>query len=40
MFGVKFPANLAVASDCYIALNMFEHVLTFHISHTTWGITL
>ena len=35
MFAAKLLANLVVASDCYIALNMFEHVLTFHISHIT-----
>ena len=38
MFAVKLTANLVVASDCYIVLNMFEHVFTFHISHITWGI--
>ena len=38
MFAVKLLANLVVASDCYIVLNMFEHVFTFHISHITWGI--
>ena len=31
-------ANLVVASNYYIVLNMFEHVFTFHISHITWGI--
>ena len=25
MFAVKLLANLVVASDCYIVLNMFEH---------------
>ena len=38
MFAVKLIANSVAASDCYIALNMFEHVFTFHISHITWGI--
>ena len=38
MFAAKLLANLVVASDCYIVLNMFEHVFTFHISHITWGI--
>ena len=41
MFAVKPLANLVVARDCYIVLNMFEHVFTFHISHIshiTWGI--
>ena len=38
MFELKLLANLVVASDCYIVLNMFEHVFTFHISHITWGI--
>ena len=37
-FAVKLLANLGVASDCYIVLNMFEHVSTFNISHITWGI--
>ena len=31
MFAVKLPANSVVASNCYIALNMFEQVFTFHI---------
>ena len=31
-------ANLVVASNYYIVLNIFEHVFTFHISHITWGI--
>ena len=31
---VKLLANSAVASNCYIVVNMFEHVLT------TWGIIL
>ena len=35
MFAVKLLANSVVASNCYIALNMFEHVCTFRISHTT-----
>ena len=38
MFAAKLLASLVVASDCYIVLNMFEHVFTFHISHITWGI--
>ena len=38
MFAVKLPANIVVASDCYIVLNMFEHVFTFHIFHIAWGI--
>ena len=38
IFAVKLLANLVVASDCYIVLNMFEHVSTFNISHITWGI--
>ena len=38
MFVVKLLANLVVASDCYIVLNMFEDIFTFHISHITWGI--
>ena len=38
MFAVKLLANLVAASDCYNALNMFEHVFTFHISHITLGI--
>ena len=32
MFAVKPLANLVVARDCYIVLNMFEHVFTFPIS--------
>ena len=32
MLAVKLLANLVVASDSYIVLNMFEHVFTFHIS--------
>ena len=40
MFAVKLLENSVVASNCYIALNMFEHVFTFHFLHTTWGITL
>ena len=35
MFTDKLLAILVVASDCYIVLNMFEHVLTFDISHIT-----
>ena len=38
MFVVKLLANLVVASDCYIVLNMFEDIFTFHMSHITWGI--
>ena len=38
MFAAKLLVNLVVASDCYIVLNMFEDVFTFHISHITWGI--
>ena len=38
IFAVKLLANLVVASDCYIVLNMFEHVSTFNIFHITWGI--
>ena len=38
MSAVKLLANLVVGSDCYIVLNMFGHVFTFHISHVTWGI--
>ena len=37
MFAVKLVANLVVDSDCYIVLNMFEHVFAFYISHNTWG---
>ena len=40
MFAVKLLANSVVTSNCYIALNMFERVFTFHISNTAWGITL
>ena len=36
MFAAKLLANSVVTNNCYIALNMFEHVFTFHISHTTW----
>ena len=32
MFAVKLLANLVLAGDCYIVLNMFEHVFTFPIS--------
>ena len=35
MFAAKLLVNLVVASDCYIVLNMFEDVFTFHISHIT-----
>ena len=38
MFPVKLLANLVVASDCYTVLNMFEHAITYRISHITWGI--
>ena len=40
IFAVKLLANLVVASDCYIVLNMLEHVFPFHISHITWGFWL
>ena len=40
MFAVKLLLNSAVASNSYIVVNMFEHVFTFHVSHTTWGIIL
>ena len=40
MFAVKLPINSAVFNNGLIALNMFEDVFTFHISHTTWGIML
>ena len=40
MFAAKLLANSVVTSNCCITLNMFEHVSTFHISHTTWGIIL
>ena len=39
MFAVTLLANSAVASDCYIVLNM-PSVFTFHISHIIWGIIL
>ena len=35
IFAVKLLANLVVVSDCYIVLNMFEHVSTFNVSHIT-----
>ena len=38
MFEVKLLPSLATVSNCYIALNMFEQVFTFHISHITWVI--
>ena len=38
MFAVKLPANLVVAIDFYIVLNIFEHVSLFYISHITWII--
>ena len=34
MFAAKLLANSAVASNCYIVLNM-PSVFTFHISHIT-----
>ena len=40
MLAVELLANPVVASNCYIVWNMFEHVFTFHISYSTWGITL
>ena len=40
MFAVKLRANSVVASNYYIALDMFEHVFTFDISHITWGIVV
>ena len=40
MFAVKLLANSVVASNYCIALNMFENVSTFDISHITWGIIL
>ena len=39
MFAVKLLPNSAVASNCYIVLNM-SSVFTFHISHITWGTVL
>ena len=39
MFAVKLLANSAVASNCYIVLNM-PSVFIFHISYITWGIIL
>ena len=38
MFTVKLLANLVAGSDCYILLNMIEHVFTCHISRITWDI--
>ena len=35
MFAVKLLGNLAAASNCYIVLNMSEHVFTFQISYIT-----
>ena len=35
IFAVKLLANLVAVSDCYIVLNMFEHVSTFNVSHIT-----
>ena len=40
MFVVILLTNSVVVSNCYIALNLFEHDFSFHISHTTWGIIL
>ena len=40
MFAVKLLTDSVVTSNCYSNLNMFEHVFTFHISHTTWGVIL
>ena len=40
MFAVKLLANSEVASNYYIALNMFEHAFTFDISQTSWGVIL
>ena len=37
MFAVKFLANPAFASNCYIVLNMLS-VFTVHISRIAWGI--
>ena len=31
MFAVKLLTDSVVTSNCYINLNMFEHVFTFHI---------
>ena len=39
MFVVELLVNSAVASNCYIVLNM-PNVSTFHISHITWSIIL
>ena len=39
IFGVKLLANLVLASNCYIVLNMSEHVSTLNISHITWDIS-
>ena len=38
MFAVKLLANLVVAIDFYIVLNIFERVSLFNISHITWSI--
>ena len=38
MFAVKLLVNLVVAIDCYIVLNIFEHVSLFYISNVTWSI--
>ena len=37
---IKLLVNFVVASNYHIALNMFEHVLKLHISHTTRCIIL
>ena len=37
MFAVKLLANSALASNCYIVLNM-PSVFTFHISDIPWDI--
>ena len=40
MFAVKLLTNSVVTSNCYIALNMFEHIFRFHITHTNRCIML
>ena len=35
MFAVELLANSAVASNCYIVLNMTS-VVSFHVSYITW----
>ena len=37
MFAVKLLANSAVASNCYISLNM-PSVFTIHISDIPWDV--